>query len=486
MRSSEWAGALGGTAALLAAPSAGAALLAAAGEWLVLAAALAWAGGLIWQLAVLRVGAGGRAGADDARRVSLAARAAAVRRFERALWWLIGLAVLGNIVVLAAEATLTGDSFVAGLRAVLQASSFGRYWFLRQVAGLAGWLVLVLLPLEGERIAERRLAWRDGLTLVAALVLLGATAASGRAAATTGALAGAAVPLEWLRLVGLAAWLGGLAYAALALVPAVARMAPEERGRALTDLLARGAPVALAGAALATAITVAQGATTLGGAGDLLGTGVGLALTVQGVAALALAALAGWRAWELRPRIQRDLGRQAGLAADETALRDHLRGQVAGAVRGFDGALRAESGLALALVAGLALAGVAAGPTGGGNVPLFVARGVPLVVQQVLPGGGNAVFILAPAKVGDNTLTIELNSVAGIPLGGGTAPVSVASTMLDMPMGVQTITAAYIPADRDYTASVPLVMAGHWRLAIQAALPGEAAPVTLTFDVTLP
>ena len=102
--------------------------------------------------------------------------------------------------------------------------------------------------------------------------------------------------------------------------------------------------------------------------------------------------------------------------------------------------------------------------------------------RQVATAGALRVTLLADAGemlVGDhNTISLAVNDAAGKTITG--AKVTVAADMLDMPMPVPPVDAAW--ADGRYTANPIFSMAGPWQLTVTITAPGQS-PVRATFRV---
>ncbi len=463
-----------------------------------LLAALAWVGGTLWQIVVLRVGIGLPGALGDERGVVWAARQNAIDRFERSLGWLIGAVLVGNVLIAVGGAILSGAGLGDGLRAILTQSQFGTYWFLRQIAVLAGLLVLVLLPLsaapvEGDQrggggvalavsgarggtsvgsavATERHLLVRDGLALGAGMAALLATSLSGHAAAVTGALAPFAVPVDWLHLLSTSAWVGGIWYIAAQLLPVIARDSPAERGRVLVHLLPLFSPMAFAAVivlALAGSFNSRAHLTSLA---QLINTGYGIALSIKLLMVATMIAISAWHVWRIRPRVARALASNTGAAL---ARATRLVGQ-------FERLLRVEASLGVGVIVCVAAMGVLAGSL---TVASSSSSGQPVVLNQTTAIGLSVTLAVAPVKTGGNATTVTVRNAQGAVL--ATAQVSVDSTMLDMPMGTQTNAMTYSSDSHDYNGSIDFFMAGRWQMVVHVS-PGNGQPAQqATFMITV-
>jgi len=266
--------------------------------WLALLFMTFWVGGLIWEAWILPPGAG----ADPA---VAAAATAAGRRFRRlAPYALAGVLIADVGMILGQSAELAGGFTGAFspplLRAILFSSRFGLYWWLREAIALAALGLTLAIARAGvathqptrpadalattvapgatgtpdasaipdwrrELVATLRavprlprrlvagwrgLSWagRDELALGATLIV--AFAFSGHAAAVPANTFTYAISVDLLHLVAEAAWIGGLLYIGVALVPAIARLPERQRARVLALGLPEFGAVALTCAAL--------------------------------------------------------------------------------------------------------------------------------------------------------------------------------------------------------------------------------------------
>lgn len=482
-----------------------AALLSALGTWLALLGALAWVGGLLWQLGVLRLGTGLPATAQDARGLTRAARRGAILRFEGYLGWLIGAVLVGNLLLLTGNALQAGAGLGDGVRALL-ATQFGTFWLLRQIAALAGALVLVLVPFVGlpavevaapipaprapkkgtppkpgalamttaqgntvtatggaaltaAPAAERRGLWRDGMALGAGVLVLIATALSGHAASVTGPLAGVAVPVDVLHLLATSAWVGGLWYTAAILLPTLAATTAQEQGTVLTRLLPLFSPVAYV-AVFVLALTGSFNTDVhLTSLSQFVTTSYGLALFVKLLLVAGMIGISAWHVFRLRPRLAAALARSAQGTARVIPTQ----------VRHLTTLLRTEAALGVGVVLCVALMSVLAGSLGAAPSS---AGGQPVVLHATTTDGMNLTFALASTKVGGNAATLTVRDGAGNPVTDAT--VAINGTMLEMPMTTQAAL-SYAPSDQDYAGTVSLLMPGHWSLAISITTTANGA-----------
>lgn len=491
-------------------------LLSALGTWLAELATLAFVGGLLWQIVVLRIGSGLPLPAHDARGISAAARRGAVQDFEQRIIWLLGAVLLGNILLLLGNVFQTGAAFSVGLQAILVRSQFGTYWFLRQIAALVGLLALVLLPFGGlpevragttdisaakvppERVtpnafafampgnsagtpggaslsaaataSEQHLLLRDAVLLAAGLLLIFALAMSGHAASVTGPLAPYSVPVDVLHLLATSAWVGGIFYIAAALLPAIARTAPAERGVALVNLLPLFSPLAYVSVIILTLAGIFNTDAHLTSLDQFVTTGYGRALFVKLALVAAMIAISAWHVFRLRPQLS-------------AALSNHpAHAGVPEIVARFARWLRIEAGLGVGVVLCVALMAALAGSLG---ASASSTKSQPVVLKQTTANGTAVTIAFTSTKAGSQPITIALKDSAGQPITDPNAKVTIVTTIQDMFMGTQTYPAPYVADDHDYAGTVDFLMSGHWQLVINitTTVKGQLQKQQATFTI---
>jgi copper transport protein len=320
-------------------------LLQALATWLALLSMTFWVGGLIWETWVLTPGA-----SDDP---SLArASWVASRRFRRLVPYALGTVLLADVaMVLGQAAALTGNwsSAIApsSLHSMLFGSHFGLFWWMREAIvpaalglwGLSawhGWSPWRVRPQEAANAptsanelqpipdwwqgvlqvvrgiphlpAQLLAGWQRSSWVGRAQVLLGAAllvafAFSGHAAAVPPSELGFSLSVDLLHLVGNAAWVGGLLYIGVVLVPSLRRLGTNSRAR----VLARGLPVFSVLAATSAVVLAATGplnATVhMTSWQQFLTTPYGWTLAVKVECFLLMVAISAYHAFYLRPRL---------------------------------------------------------------------------------------------------------------------------------------------------------------------------------------
>ena len=559
--------------------------------WLALLFMTFWVGGLIWEAWILPPGA---AAPDPA---VAAAASAASRRFRRlAPYALAGVLIADVGIVLGQSAELAG-SFTGAfspplLRAILFSSRFGLYWWLRELIALAAlgltlavaragvasdrpadaagvdalraagppsaadpsalsaipdWrreLVATLraIPRLPRRIVAgwRGLSWAGRDELVLGGMLIVAFALSGHAAAVPANTFAYAISVDLFHLVTEVAWIGGLLYIGVALVPAIARLPERRRARVLAIGLPEFSAVALICAALLALTGSLNTTIRLTSAEQFLTTTYGRTLAVKIEIFILMAAISAYHAFFLRPRLAHELrqtsttsadaapppaGRKAAHMADAVPL----AGAFVGARRtsaaahpasaapispiaatGGDGAddangdeetsagtplspraraleerlrdwLRREALLGGAVLLCVALLGIFAGSLAPAAPSAQSASSGGLVVQTRQAGPYTVTLKVTPASFGDNTFTVTLKDAQGKPVDG--AAVTITTIMLDMDMGPASLQLKPQQAlgPGVYTGNADLTMAGHWQINVKILPPGGNTPIIAPF-----
>lgn len=170
------------------------------------------------------------------------------------LWGALIVANVSNAAALLQTSTVLFDTSLGQVmreelwNIVLSGTNFGDIWGIR-----VGVLLLMTLL---HAIAAQQATFRPWLTLVAWRVNLGFSAVALLTLSFISHAGGApwwpvlSLMADFLHLLGVAAWAGGLIVLAVILRPALAPLTPAERGQALLALLKRFSPVAFAAVAL--------------------------------------------------------------------------------------------------------------------------------------------------------------------------------------------------------------------------------------------
>lgn len=378
--SSAGGGASPGTSFMLNGPI----VLQALATWLALLGMTFWVGGLIWETWVLTPGA------SDDPDLALASWVAS-RRFHRLVPYALGTVLLADVaLVLGQAAGLTGQWSSAfapsSLQSILFGSHFGLFWWMREAVVLAalslwwlsarrGWLPrrerrreTASVPDGGEAQsvpdwrrgvvqvvrgiphlpAQLLLGWRRSTWIGRVEVLLGAAllvafAFTGHATAVPSSEWGFSLSVDLLHLVGNAAWVGGLLYIGVVLVPELSKLGTRSRAR----VLARGLPafsvLAVTSAVVLTATGPLNATVHMTSFQQFLTTPYGWTLAVKIECFLLMVAISAYHAFFLRPRLVQALAPSMP-GAPALAQVETMHAGVSGKARATSGVSEMPSG----------------------------------------------------------------------------------------------------------------------------------------------
>lgn len=376
----------GGTSTVASFEVNGPILFQAIATWLALLGMTFWLGGLIWETWVLTPGASDD---PDLARASWVAS----RRFRRLVPYALSMILLADVaLVLGQAAALTGhwsSAFApSSLQSILFGSHFGLFWWMRQgvvlaalglwwLSGRRGWSPLrageqeaasaqsgeeQLVPDWWRGVlqvirdiphlpARLLLGWRRSarvrrVELLLGALLLVAFAFTGHAAAVPSSEWGFSISIDLLHLVGNAAWVGGLLYIGLVLVPSLHKLGTRSRAR----VLARGLPafsVLAATSAVMLATTGPLDATVhMTSIQQFLTTPYGWTLAVKIECFLLMVAISIFHAFFLRPRLALAMNPPrpgAVMSVPERAQVEIASASASGKARAMSGAPEAPS-----------------------------------------------------------------------------------------------------------------------------------------------
>jgi len=456
----------------------GGAVAVALATWLGLMAQALWLGALVIDLAVL--GPARRVGATPEGRLAAAA--------TRPLWVVMRVALLVVLVALGAEvlslalAGTGGDWGRAIAPTTLGGILTGQNGRLLQARVIL--LVLALLVAAAARVPATAAVtasaalrphapWALGITAAAlpaplwvlmrgALLFLAATymrlvAMSGHAADVTPTWLSYAI--DWLHLLGTAAWVGGIAALAYAVLPLRRRLPADERAAAVLPLLDRFAPVAytsvgvLAVSGLYNAVNHLDAPSLL--ASTLYGQFLVLKLSLVGL----LIVLSATHVVRLRPRIaraQRLLSRGAHAAHGARAVALVHEGLGTLAAR-----LRLEVGVGAAILLATALMGQTLPARSTPTRAAGVSSTVPTSITGLATTGDlRGQLTVAPPAVGATIVTLHIWE-HGVPLTAGTA----AAIVHLFPATHPTLRATLDPVEHGgrFSGRGSLATSGTWR-----------------------
>ena len=285
-----------------------------------LALALA-AGAIVFVLAVWRpaLAAAGRSGTDFT-----GAREAFARRTRLLLLVAAALGTAMSALGLVFQGAIAGGTMLWSaldpdvVEDVLH-TRFGTVWGLRLLA----WVVVgVLLAVRAPRVSRAAAA-----ALVALLGFLCLTPALAGHAATLDP-SWVLVPANFLHVLAMAVWVGGVALLLLALPSATRVLEPEDRTPVLAGSVSRFSTVALAAVAVLVASGTVQAILDLEAFGDLVHSAFGRAILVKIGLLVALIGLGAWNRQRTRPRLDALAARRATPGAAGVELRRALRAEL--------------------------------------------------------------------------------------------------------------------------------------------------------------
>lgn len=325
--------------------------------WLALLLMVFWVGGVIWETWIL---APRRQTDPDLHAAALAATA----RFRLLAPYALGLLLVANVGVIVAEAAelageWSGAVSLPLLHAIIFGSRFGLFWWMRQLAVIAALAATLLTrpqtavalslpaaPTEGAAATALDVSGRDtpaakapalaipdwrrellktlrelpqlprqiwqGLRartgegivlLVLGGALIAAFALSGHAAAVSASELGYALSVDIFHLIATTAWLGGLLYITVVLLPALRRLTAHQQARVLALGLPQFGALALVCAVLLAATGSLSATIHLTSITQFFTTTYGRTLAVKIELFLLMAAISAYHAFFLRPRL---------------------------------------------------------------------------------------------------------------------------------------------------------------------------------------
>jgi putative copper export protein len=527
--------------------------LQAVSTWLALVFFALWVGGLIWETWILLPG---KSADPDLADASLLA----AERFQRLKILALLLLLVSDLgIVLAQGAELAGEwsgmFSLTLLRAILFGSQFGTFWWLRQGVALAGLLLALAayryrwsgqkhqrqLPQASSEAAEteevrpwwpalletlrsiphlpQQLAlgwgmrsWLGRLELLLGAALLIAFALSGHAAALPSSELTYGLSVDLLHLLGNAAWVGGLFYIALMIIPVLSKIAPRQRAHVLALGLPQFSALAIVSAFTLAATGSLNTAIHLTSLDQFLTTAYGRTLTIKILLFLVMVGISAYHAFVLRPRLAFQLNmmpaetKQVIVEPEEVAAGggSSSHGESSASVppvptresgwetvpfpvqrlmEGLERWLRREALigcvvlLCVALLAAFAGSLAVAPPTGAGAGSSSGAFLQTKIVQSY-----SLTLKVTPATFGTNTFVATVLDPQGQSVSN--AQVLIQTMMVEMDMGVGNAQLKPLSASPGvYSGQADLTMGGHWNILLKV-LPQQASQyITTTFTV---
>ncbi len=474
---------------------------------LVVVGAVFWVGAQLWLNFVLQTSSEKHKGEQDINEQTQA-------RFDQhfSLPTLIVI-LLANIGVLIGQAlNLTGGDWgrslsPASLLGLATSARFGVFWLIGE-----GVIILALGVALYTRLSRQRSRWTHTLlpllNLLLGLVLFISITMTSFAASISSDIAPITIVLDWLNLLAVALWIGGLLYLSAIYLPTLRKLSLADEGRSLATVLPYFTPLAIAGVILAFVTVIFSATLKQISLHQLINSAYGRALIVEFVLLVALLVCSIIQLFLYSPRIGKEFRKYAyaanrfaaldsptaveapqsaslaqmpgmterGAATDQPAqsgrqaaqqvrLRESRLTKKIGSLASI---LRWEPVLVIAVLVALALTSVFAGT-------LSV---IPTTTQQ--PGVKTPPFTTTvhtsdskftaqlevnPNRFGANvfTVTITDNSTGKIDTNVG---VTVSTTMLDMDMGTDII--SLVPDGKGhFSGTGDLAMAGNWQINVQ-------------------
>lgn len=276
--------------------------------WLVFLALALWLGGLFWQAVIIE-----RAAQRDSALIPTALATGA--RFYRVAVITLVAFLAANIGYFMGRLMLEGGNWSSGFSPTLwgdalRSGSFGVFWLLRELLALLTLLLLALFPQQPATQEDwhprRKSTWAE--MALAALLLAAVALSEQETAVQAKAVPGVlAVPLEWLFLLAMSLWVGGLLFTALILFPAIWSDKAAERGRIVAALLPRFSATVLVSAVAAALSGAFNAYSQLTSWSQLTGTPYGRALIVGMLLCILMVSIGVYRASWLRPALAREL-----------------------------------------------------------------------------------------------------------------------------------------------------------------------------------
>jgi putative copper export protein/methionine-rich copper-binding protein CopC len=489
------------------------------------------------------------------------------------------IANVGIIVGLAAELAgdWSGSISFPLLRAILFESRFGIFWWLREVVALTALLfalwqihrlrrqqTLTKLALTEERIGAvacvpcatglhdpydadstpdallhggpaiinvlagiphlpryliegiRQRSWYGHIEGGLALTLVLAFALSGHAAAVSSSALWAVIGIDLLHLLANAAWIGGLLYIGVVLLPTLNRQSSHEWADMLASGLPRFSVVAITSVILLAATGSFNTTVHLTSLQQFWTTLYGRTLIVKISIFVLMIGISAYHAFLLRPRLSHALAEtktvhedlvsvateQVQGAAPTVPTREgdttdanpsHLRNEstltrketisshtvILG--KSMERWLRLEGMLGAIVLLCVALLGAFAGSLTAPTSSNTSSQPSGPVSQTKTVNGYTITLKVTPATFGTNTFIVIVKNAQGQPETG--AAVSINTTMLDMDMGTETTQLQADPKQAGtYSQQADLTMAGHWEVGVRVLPANSNTFVKATFD----
>lgn len=410
------------------------------------------------------------------------------------LAWLAWAAVL----VSAAEALVLqtvvasggemGPALRVALGQLLFGTRYGLVWLARLGLALALGLVLLWLNRGGatgphrglEKPAGLASPWGVGAIMGCGLLLTYSLISHSAAVSTLPVLAVAA---DWLHLMAVAAWVGGLFSLALSLPATIRPLAPAERSRALATIIPRFSSVALLSAGVLVVTGLYQTWLHVGSLGALVETLYGKSLVAKLAAVIPLLLLGAVNLLIVRPRLAAAASSSGHpRPTPSTSSSSRMERDVDGLSlhRRFYGTVRAEALIAMLVL--LAAAALTSLPPARQTYERVLATR-PLTMHARTQDL-DLTLTIAPARPGYNTFTVLVRTVGDQPVDGAER-VSIAFSYLDEALGTSVAVAQPDGGGRYSVRGTDVGVEGRWQVELLVRRRGQDdARAAFRFRVT--
>lgn len=379
----------------------------------------------------------------------------------------LGLLLVGVMLLLFVEADVAGRS----VGDWLTDSRRGTLWLVRAglIVSIGAGLVVVTRDARarGAGAVSRTWTWAL-LTAFGAGALL--TQSLGSHSAALRSQETLATMIDWLHLLAVAVWVGGLVQLGVSVLPSLSPLGGPPRTRLLAGLIPRFSLLAGASVVVIVASGIYQTIRLIGGWSAFTDETWGRALLVKLALFVLLLALAAFNLLVVRPRL-------AGLA---DRLDQSAREAAARLRSGFRRAVLAEAGVAtvILIVVGVLISNSPSRATG--LVPSGPFR--PFVLDASADGLKGR-LVLSPGRIGLNRFDLTVTTNSGEPVVSGT-DVVLRITTLDQDTGISEAKTEALGGGRYTTTGTHLSTVGLWEIGALVRRP-NADEVKLSFVLSL-
>lgn len=523
-------------------------LLQTISTWIALLLLTFWLGSVIWETWIFAP--------DEQRSFAYPSmiEQASKRRRTYTCYALVGILIADSGLIFGQAAELAGNwsgsISVPLLHAILFESHFGIFWWIREGVALLALLFLLMMrrravPMNQRQRAEkqdverqidvsfeqvqegilrgeaafvsvlrgiphlpgylidgfRKRSWDGRIECLLGFALIFAFELSGHAAAVTSSALWAIIGIDLLHLLANAAWVGGLLYIGLVLLPTLDAQPAQDWADVLAFGLPRFSVVALT-SVIFLAVTGSLNTTVhLTSLQQFWTTTYGRVLLVKIGIFLLMMGISAYHAFFLRPRLTEELAvpmlEQETVSAPEMTRDTHampsqqepasthaiaLSPLARHLGKRLEYWLRLEGTLGAGILLCVALLSAFAGSlTPATNAASTSAQPTGPVTETKVVDGYSITLHIDPATFGTNTFLVVVKDTQGHAETG--AAVLIDTTMLDMDMGTDEI--QLHPESKQpgtYSVQGDLTMAGHWQIGVRVLPATSNTFVKATFD----